>query len=114
MQLTREQNTGGIRVIQRPRMTKTLAFVLVVGSLLIIFELDRATGAAPVQHLYYLPIILAALRLEWVGGLLASLSAIVLYHLANPALLTFAYRESDLVQIALFIAVGLATARLAE
>jgi len=78
------------------------------------FLLDRATGAAPVQHLYYLPIIVAALRLGWSGGLLASLSAIVLYHLANPALLTFAYRESDLVQIVLFIAVGLVTARLAE
>jgi len=86
----------------------------VVVGLAATFLLDRATGAAPVQHLYYLPIILAALRLEWAGGLLASLSAIVLYHLANPALLTFAYRESDLVQIALFIAVGLATARLAE
>ena len=82
----------------------------VVVGLAATFLLDRATGAAPVQHLYYLPIILAALRLEWAGGLLASLSAIVLYHLANPALLTFAYRESDLVQIALFIAIGLATA----
>jgi diguanylate cyclase len=37
-----------------------------------------------------------------------------LYHLANRALLTFAYRETDLVQIALFIAVGLVTARLTE
>ena len=78
------------------------------------FALDRATDAAPVQHLYYLPIIAAAMRLQWIGGLAASFTAIVLYHLANPSLLTFTYRETDFVQIALFIAVGLVTARLAE
>jgi diguanylate cyclase (GGDEF)-like protein len=78
------------------------------------FLLDRNTDAAPVQHLYYLPIIVAASRLRWVGGLATSLIAIVLYHLANRALLTFAYRETDLVQIALFIAVGVVTASLTE
>ena len=72
------------------------------------------TDAAPVQHLYYLPIILAASRLRWVGGLTTSLLAIVLYHLANTALLTFVYRESDFVQMALFLAVGAVTARLTE
>jgi diguanylate cyclase len=35
-----------------------------------------------------------------------------LYHLANPHLLTFRYGESDLVQIVLFLAVGLITAKL--
>jgi len=86
----------------------------VAAGLALTFILDRLTDSAPVQHLYYAPIIVAALRLEWLGGLLASLIAIGLYHLANPALLTFAYRESDFVQVALFIAVGLVTARLAE
>ena len=83
-------------------------------ALLLTFFLDRNTDAAPVQHLYYLPIIVAASRLRWVGGLATSLLAIVLYHLANRALLTFAYRETDLVQIALFIAVGVVTASLTE
>jgi diguanylate cyclase (GGDEF)-like protein len=82
--------------------------------LVLTYLLDRMTDAAPVQHLYYLPIIVAASRLRWVGGLATSLGAIVLYHLANRALLTFAYRETDLVQIALFIAVGVVTARLTE
>jgi diguanylate cyclase (GGDEF)-like protein len=86
----------------------------VVLALLLTYLLDRTTDAAPVQHLYYLPIIVAASRLRWVGGLATSLGAIVLYHLANRALLTFAYRETDLVQIALFIAVGVVTARLTE
>ncbi len=91
-------------------------FVVAIVALLLVvtFLLDRSTDAAPVQHLYYLPIIIAASRLRWSGGLVTSLVAIVLYHLANSALLTFAYRETDLVQIALFIAVGGVTARLTE
>ena len=91
-------------------------FVVAIVALLLVvtFLLDRSTDAAPVQHLYYLPIIIAASRLRWIGGLVTSLVAIVLYHLANSALLTFVYRETDLVQIALFIAVGVVTARLTE
>ena len=68
---------------------------------------------APVQHLYYLPIIVASVRLGRRAGLAAALASVVLYHLANPSLVTFRYEESDLVQIALFIAVGLITAKLA-
>jgi diguanylate cyclase (GGDEF)-like protein len=86
--------------------------VLVIGALLLVFALDRATGSAPVQHLYYLPIILAGLRFRMRGGVLAGLSAILLYHAANPHLLTFRYEESDLVQIVLFLAVGVMTAML--
>jgi diguanylate cyclase (GGDEF)-like protein len=87
---------------------------LVAVLLLLTFLLDRNTDAAPVQHLYYLPIIIAASRLRWAGGVVTSIIAILLYHLANSALLMFAYRETDLVQIALFIAVGVVTARLTE
>jgi diguanylate cyclase (GGDEF)-like protein len=86
--------------------------MLVIGALLLVFGLDRATGSTPVQHLYYLPIILAGFRFGMRGGLVAGVSAIVLYHAANPALLTFKYGEADLVQITLFLAVGLITARL--
>jgi diguanylate cyclase (GGDEF)-like protein len=84
----------------------------VVGLLLIVFILDRRTAAAPVQHLYYLPIILAGIYFRLPGGLAAALAAIALYHLANPTLLTFRYEESDFVQIALFIAIGIVTAKL--
>ena len=38
----------------------------------------------------------------------------VLYHAGNPRLLTFAYAESDIVQIALFLAIGIVPARLAD
>ena len=86
--------------------------VLVSLALLLVFGLDRATGAAPVQHLYYVPIILAGFRLKMRGGVIAALASILLYHLANPHLLTFRYEEQDLIQIVLFLTVGMVTAKL--
>jgi diguanylate cyclase (GGDEF)-like protein len=90
-----------------------LVFAFVIGALLLIYLLDRVTEAAPVQHLYYLPIIIAAIRFGRRGGLIVASSAIVLYHAASPRLLTFRYGESDLVQIVLFLAVSVVTAKLA-
>jgi len=86
---------------------------VVIASLAAIFELDRVTASAPVQHLYYVPIMLASLRFGRAGGLAASMAAVLLYHLANT-LVTWGYSESDLVQIILFVAVGIVTAKLAE
>jgi GGDEF domain-containing protein len=43
---------------------------------------------------------------------IAALAAILLYHVANPHLLSFRYEERDFVQIALFLAVGLIAAKL--
>jgi hypothetical protein len=74
-----------------------------------VFGLDRATGSTPVQHLYYLPIIVAGIGFGMPGGIVSALSAIVLYHAANPHLLTFRYGESDLVHIVLFLVVGAVT-----
>jgi diguanylate cyclase (GGDEF)-like protein len=85
---------------------------IVLGCLLLVFALDRATGATPVQHLYYLPIIFAGVRFGMPGGLIAAVSAIALYHVANPHLQTFKYEESDLVQIVLFLATGVVAAKL--
>jgi diguanylate cyclase (GGDEF)-like protein len=86
----------------------------IAAALLSIFQLDRVTGEAPVQHLYYLPILLAAVYLGHRAGLGVATVAIVLYHLARPAPRDLPLRESDLVQIALFIAVAVVTARLAD
>jgi diguanylate cyclase (GGDEF)-like protein len=94
------------------QLSRRWTVALVLGALILIFVVDRATDAAPVQHLYYLPIILAGVRFRMRGGIIAAMSAIVLYHLANPHLLTFRYGESDLVQIILFLAVGTVTAKL--
>ena len=87
---------------------------LVAATMLAVFALDRITGVAPVQHLYYVPIVLAGFRFQMRGGILAGLSAIALYHLANPHLLTTRYGESDLLQIGLFLAVGVISARLSR
>jgi diguanylate cyclase (GGDEF)-like protein len=105
---TSSRQTGGGGLTGR-RISRPLAIAGVAVGLALTFILDRGTGSAPVQHLYYVPIILAAFTLRWVGGLGASFGAIILYHLANPALLGFGYREPDFVQMALFIAVGVVT-----
>ena len=87
---------------------------IVIVTMLAVFALDRITGAAPVQHLYYLPVILAGFRFQMRGGVVGGLSAIVLYHLANPHLLTIRYGESDLLQVLLFLAVGVISARMSR
>jgi diguanylate cyclase (GGDEF)-like protein len=96
------------------RLSPPLAGVAAILALVAVFMLDRVTGAAPVQHLYYLPIILAGLVFRMRGGVLAGVTAILLYHLANPHMLTFKYEESDFIQILLFLAVGITTARLTD
>ena len=58
-----------------PWCSPPCAVVAVVVALGGIFVLDRATGDAPVQHLYYLPIIVAALTFGRPGGIAASLAA---------------------------------------
>jgi GGDEF domain-containing protein len=77
--------------------------------------LDRATGDVPFQHLYYLPIILAAQEFGFSGGLLVSSCAVLLYHLANPRLIGLQdFRQGDRVQIILFFTVGLIAAKLVQ
>src|SRR5262245_18324945 len=104
--------TSHSRSLGRSTRSPLWAAALVVGALLLIFAADRATGATPVQHLYYLPIILAAVRFRMRGGVISALSAILLYHVANHHLFTLKYEEPDLVQITLFLAVGMITAKM--
>jgi diguanylate cyclase (GGDEF)-like protein len=104
----------GIHIDALTHTRSRTAFILVVIFLGLIFKLDQSTAAAPFQHLYYLPIVIAGLWLPRYGGLIVGLVAVVLYHLANPILLAARYRESDIVEIALFVGVGVVTARLAD
>jgi diguanylate cyclase (GGDEF)-like protein len=101
-------------VARRDWKREALNAALVIESLCLVFALDHATGSAPLQHLYYVPIVLAGLWFRGWGSLIAAGAAIALYHLANPYLLSFRYEESDLIQMALFIAIGLVTARLTQ
>lgn len=112
MRLTSSRSGRG-RITGDPLLPPTWSWVVVVVALALVFELDRSTGSAPAQHLYYLPIIFAGLSYRMRGGVTAALAAILLYHLANPHLLTFRYDESDAVQVVLFLAVGIITAKLA-
>jgi diguanylate cyclase (GGDEF)-like protein len=90
------------------------AACLIAASLAAIAALDYLTATAPVQHLYYLPIIYAAVRFRRAGGILVALTAVLLYHLNNPHLLSLRYGEADVIQILLFFAVGLVTAKIAS
>jgi diguanylate cyclase (GGDEF)-like protein len=48
------------------------------------------------------------------GGAGAAALAIMLYHLANPQMLTWRYGESDILQMAVFVAAGLVAAKVAD
>lgn len=91
-----------------------VASATIVPLLLVIAWLDYDTGTAPIQHLYYLPIILAAVIFDYWGGLACALAALVFYHLANQHLRALNYGEGDYVQVILFLTVGAITARLAR
>jgi len=89
-----------------------VAAIVLAAAMAFVFVIDRFTNIPAVQHLYYLPIVYAAMRFGTPGGAGAAAIAIVLYHLANPQMLR--YGESDIVQIAVFVAVGVVAAKLAD
>ena len=95
------------------RVPEPWALAASTAALFAIFRLDHATGSTPFQHLYYLPIIFAGIRFGARGGAAAAVVATMLYHLANPALLTYRYEQSDAIVIALFVTAGLMAAKLA-
>lgn len=114
MRLTTSGNLGADCTPQTSLSGGLAASAAVAAGLLLVFTLDKSTGSAPLQHLYYLPIMLAAVRFGFRGGIAAPVVAVGLYHLANPRLLAFEHQHWDVVQVALFVAVGLITARLIE
>jgi diguanylate cyclase (GGDEF)-like protein len=89
-----------------------IPFVILL--LVVIHWVDARTGSAPFQHLYYIPIVVAAMTVPPYGGVVAAGAAIVLYHVGNPRLLTFTYAEADIVQIVLFLAIAIVTAKLSD
>lgn len=114
MRLTGPRFSSRFSLAEHPRGSRLWAFVALAVALLIIFALDTLTDAAPVQHLYYLPIVYAAIRFGGRGGLSTAIVAIALYHVANPHVWTLRAEEPDLFQMIVFVAVGLVAARLAS
>lgn len=85
--------------------------------LVAIAMLDHLFGQAlPVSHLYYVPILLAAITFGSVGGLVSAAAAIILFHVTHVLLsgTPEPLDEADLLRFALFLVVGLVSARLAE
>jgi diguanylate cyclase (GGDEF)-like protein len=103
-----------VRVLSRRRLRRVLVAICSAGAMAIVFWLDRWTSLPAVQHLYYFPIVFAAIALGMTGGLGAASAAILLYHFANPRVLTLRYAEADFLQMGVFLAVGIVAARLAE
>ena len=112
MRLTVSGFTGVRAKEPMSSLPASVAAVMIVLLLFVIAWLDYATGTAPIQHLYYLPIILAAFMFDYWGGLVCALAAIVSYHLANQHLRALNYGEGDYLQILLFLTIGFITARL--
>ena len=113
MRLTHSRPSGRL-ITGAPLISSALAAPVIVVALLAIFALDATTYQAPVQHLYYLPIVLAGVTFRWRGGILAAMVAIALYHIANPHPLTWRAEQPDLLQMAVFVAAGLVSAKLAD
>jgi diguanylate cyclase (GGDEF)-like protein len=101
----------------RPTSSRRAFFLMLIAiAVSLIALLDRATGDAPFQHLYYIPIIFGAIEFGFVGGLVVSFVSVLLYHFANPGLMLriHEFRQADIVQVILFFVVGLVAAKLAN
>ena len=114
MRLTSSGYSGADRVLARQWPARVFAAMCLTAGMTGVFVLDRMTGIPHVQHLYYVPIIFAAITFGTTGGAGTSVLATLHYHLANPHALTWQYEEFDVLQMAVFVAVGLVAARLAE
>ncbi len=73
-----------------------------------VFWLDHWTNLPAVQHLYYFPIVFAAIALGIAGGVSPAATATLLYHFANPRFLSHRVAEQQRVDC---IVAGRYTAR---
>jgi signal transduction histidine kinase len=98
-----------------PSSASWIRFAAVLLGLGLVAYLDeRFWPLLPVSHLYYLPILLAALSFGYLGGLGAALAAIALFHVTHFAATgqSAMLNEADVLRFGLFLSVGLVTAKL--
>jgi diguanylate cyclase (GGDEF)-like protein len=69
---------------------------------------------ASLAHLYYLPILLAAVKVGPRMALVTAFASMLVYHLLDPDLIAFHYGEADVLQLVLFLVVAVVSSRLAE
>ncbi len=113
MPFTHRKHSTSDRFTARVRHGRLLSVAGLVAAMVCVFALDSMTDLPHVQHLYYFPIIVAGIRFGLPGGTGAAVVAILLYHLANPQTMT-RFDETDIVQIGVFVAVGIVTAKLSD
>ena len=113
MPFTHRKHSTSDRFTAGVRHGRLLSVLGLVASTAIVFGLDSMTDLPHVQHLYYFPIIVAGIRFGLRGGTGAATVAILLYHLANPQTL-LRFDESDILQIGVFLGVGIVTAKLSD
>jgi diguanylate cyclase (GGDEF)-like protein len=113
--LTRNDTVSASRPSAAPfRLRHSVAIAGLAASIALVFALDWKTSLPLVQHLYYFPIIFAGITFGMSGGVTTAVLAVLLYHVANPHTLVWRYEEFDILQIGVFVAVGMVAARLAE
>ena len=98
----------------RAGASKAVVIVLVGLLLFAIALLNWVVGPeAPFSHLFYLPILLAGVRLGWRPAMGVAVVSVVLFHVLDPKLASFQYAEADVIQLVLFVVVAIVSARLA-
>jgi diguanylate cyclase (GGDEF)-like protein len=110
MRLTRTSAQPVRHVFTNGKLSQHWAFLCILATLLFTYTVDRVSGNPHVEHLYYLPIVLAALSFGIRGGVGVAFLSVILYHLANNRLSQFG--RSDAIQVALFLSVGMFAAKL--
>lgn len=104
-------NLGWLRSHRAVLLATVALLELAVGYL--DYTLDRGL---PLANLHFIPIVLAAFYLGYVGALATAVASIAVFHLSHfylpgrPVYLL----EADLLRLALFVFIGLVTARLAD
>lgn len=114
MRLARSRLSGSAVLSRLTAISWRWSIILCAVALGLIFLLDRATHEAPVEHLYYVPLLFAALRFGTIGGAITAVGAVGLYHVANVRFHARGYDRADLLQIAIFAGVPLLSAKLAD
>lgn len=109
-------DSDGLRRFDGLRPPNRTWVATVVGlSLVGIAVLDGVIAPdAPVAHLYYLPILLAGVKLGRRPAIAVALLSVVLFHVVDPEIARFHYGEADIMELALFVVVALVSSRLAE
>lgn len=102
---------------RRGLLSPEARFLAVLAGLGLVVYLDhRFSAVLPIAHLYYVPILIAAISFGYVGGLAAAGSAIVLFELTHAVARgqPLRFDEADVLRFALFVLVGGVTARLVQ